>query len=141
MAHLVLAHDVEAEIAANTRRFSAALASGDVSGAATVYAEDALLLPPTGEVISGREAIERFWRSGIEIGLRAVELEPLGRGGAGSVLYEHGRYRMLLAQVEGRSRVERGPYVVVHIQAGEGGSWHWAVSVVGDRQQKKEEEA
>ena len=130
---------MEAEIAANTERFSAALGSGDGAGAATVYVEEALLLPPTGDVISGREAIERFWRSGIEIGLRAVELEPLGRAGMGSVVYEHGRYRMLLSPAAGRSKVQRGAYVVVHVRVADDSSWHWAVSTFGDRQQVKEE--
>lgn len=125
---------MEAEIAANTERFSAALGSGDGAGAATVYVEEALLLPPTGDVISGREAIERFWRSGIEIGLRAVELEPLGRAGMGSVVYEHGRYRMLLALVDDRSKVERGAYVVVQVQADEDSPWRWAVNAFGATQ-------
>jgi ketosteroid isomerase-like protein len=133
-----LAHETDVEIAAHTGRFSAALTDGDGARAAAVYGEDALLLPPAGGVISGRTAIARFWRSGIEIGLRGVELEPLGCGGAGAVLYEHGRYRMLLAPIDGRSNVERGPYIVVHVRADDG-SWHWAVSTFGDRQQEREE--
>lgn len=130
MLRVGLAREIEAEITANTERFSAALASGDGTGAVGAYADDALLLPPTGDVISGREAIERFWRGGIEIGLHAVELERRGRGGAGPVLYEHGRYRMRLALVDDRSKVERGSYVVVHVQADDG-SWRWAVSAFG----------
>jgi uncharacterized protein (TIGR02246 family) len=133
-----LADKVRPEIGANAERFAAALASGDGSGAAAVYVEDAVLLPPAGGAIRGREAIERFWQSGIEIGLRAVELEPLGWGGAGAILYEHGRYRMLLSAA-GRSKVQRGAYVLVHVQVTDDGSWHWAVSTFGDRQQVKEE--
>ena len=127
----MLAHQIETEIAASTERFAAALEGGDGAGAARAYADEAILLPPTGDVICGREAIERFWRSGIEIGLRAVELEPLGRGSTGSVTYEHGRYRMLLAPVDDRSRVERGGYLVVLVRAGENGSWRWAVNAFG----------
>ena len=130
MPHVSLAHDTEAKIAANTDRLSAALASGDGAGIAAVYVDDAFLLPPTGDVISGRDAIERFWCGGIEIGLRAVELKTLERGGAGSVRYEHGHYRMLLAGEDGHSEVERGPYVVVHVQVHDG-SWRWAVKTFG----------
>jgi uncharacterized protein (TIGR02246 family) len=135
-----LARKVRPEIAATAGRFAAALASGDGAGAAAVYVEDGFLLPPAGGVMSGREAIERFWRSGIEIGLRAVELEPAGWGGAGSTLYEHGRYRMLLSPAAGPSKVQRGAYVVVHVQVADDSSWHWAVSAFGDRQKEKEEE-
>lgn len=127
----MLVHRAEAEIAANNGRFSAALISGDGSEAGAVYAEDALLLPPIGDVIGGRAAIERFWRGGIEIGLLAVEREGLGCGGSGPVLYEHGRYRMLLAQPDGRTKTDLGPYIVVHVQAANG-SWRWAVSAFGD---------
>jgi uncharacterized protein (TIGR02246 family) len=134
-----VAGKVRPEIAANAGRFAAALANGDGAGAAAVYVEDGLLLPPAGGVMSGREAIERFWRSGIEIGLRAVELEPLAWGGADSILYEHGRYRMLLLPAAGRSKVQRGAYVVVHVRVADDSSWHWAVSTFGDRQQEKEE--
>jgi ketosteroid isomerase-like protein len=125
---------MEAEIAANTERFAGALGSGDGAGAAAVYGEQALLLPPTGVVISGRAAIERFWRSGIEVGLRAVELEPLGRAGMGPVVYEHGRYRMLLALVDDRPKVERGSYVVVQVQVDDESPWRWAVNAFGATQ-------
>ena len=135
MSRIGVAHTVRAEIAATTSRFLAAVVSGDGASAAAVYGEDALLLPPTGGVISGRDAIERFWRSGIEIGLRSVELEALGHGGTGTVLYEHGRYQMLLAPGRGRSTVERGAYLAVHVQD-DHSSWHWAVTAFGTAEAK-----
>jgi ketosteroid isomerase-like protein len=98
--------------------------------APAIYVDDAFLLPPTGDVISGRDAIERFWSSGIEIGLQSVELEALTRGGAGPVLYERGRYRILFAAEHSRPQVECGPYVLVHVQ-GQDGSWRWAVTTFG----------
>jgi ketosteroid isomerase-like protein len=131
MRRVGLMQGTEADIAANSERFSAAMSTGDCARAAAVYGEDAVLLPPTGDVIRGRPAIERFWRSGVEIGLHAVEFERFGRGGTGSVVYEHGRYRIAITRVDGRAQVERGPYVVVHVQADENGSWHWAVNVFG----------
>jgi ketosteroid isomerase-like protein len=121
---------LEPKIAATTRQFSAALTSGDGAGAAAVYVEDAFLLPPTGDAISGRDAIARFWRSGIEIGLRAVELETVGLTDAGGVLYEHGRYRMLLALADGGSNVKTGAYIVVHVQVNRA-SWCWAGNAFG----------
>lgn len=121
---------MDAMLVASTWRFRAAVGRRDATAAAAVYSEDALLLPPTGDVICGRGAIERFWSGGIEVGLRAVEFKTAGVGSAGSILYEHGGYRMLLVCADGRSKVERGPYVVVHVQS-EDGSWRWAVSTFG----------
>ena len=136
MSRLSTASRLEPEVAANTRRFSAALTSGDAAAAAAVYLEDAFLLPPIGDTISGRDAIASFWRSGIEIGLRAVALQTLGLSDAGGVLYEHGRYRMLLAGAEGSSIVKAGAYIVIHVHA-DGRLWCWAGNAFGtaaDRQ-------
>ena len=130
MARIRTAHQLELELAANTRRFSEALTRGDCAGAAAVYVEEAFLLPPIGDTISSRDAIARFWRSGIEIGLRAVKLESLGLTDAGRVLVEHGRYRMLLAPAEGVSKMEAGAYIVFHVQV-DGGSWFWAGNAFG----------
>jgi ketosteroid isomerase-like protein len=128
--HIGLAPDTETQIAANSERLSAALTRGDGDGAAAVYVENAFVLPPTGDVISGRGAIERFWSGGIEVGLRTVQLDTLERTDAGGVLYEHGLYRMLFVADQSRPRVECGPYVVVHVQD-QDGSWRWAVTTFG----------
>jgi uncharacterized protein (TIGR02246 family) len=136
--HVEPAGGTSLEIAATADRFAAALARGDSAEAAAVYVEDAIVLPPSGNVISGRDAIERFWLSGIEIGLDAVELEPLGRGNANSIVYEHGRYRIVLAPDGGRLQEQRGAYVVVHVQAAEDSSWRWAVGAFGDPRQEEE---
>jgi ketosteroid isomerase-like protein len=117
---------VGAEIDASNERFLQELARGDATAAASAYDEHAILLPPTGEAIRGRKAIESFWRSGIEIGVRAVELEPLERGDAGQLVYEVGRYRMVLQPAKDQPRLERGAYVVLHRQEPDG-SWRRAV--------------
>jgi ketosteroid isomerase-like protein len=138
VARVDLAAELEVEIAATSGRFSAALTSGDGPGASAVYVEDAVLLPPAGDAISGRDAIARFWQGGIEIGLHAVELDALGRGGVGPVLYEHGRYRMRFAPTGGRLRVERGPYILVHVRTGPDGSWQWGVAALGSSGVKRD---
>jgi SnoaL-like domain len=64
-----------AEIEENKRRFFHSLAGGDAAAAAEIYLEDATLVTPTGDVIRGRAGIERFWRSGLEVGLHGAELD------------------------------------------------------------------
>jgi ketosteroid isomerase-like protein len=117
---------VEAEIDASTERFLQELARGDAAAAASVYDEDAILLPPTGEAVRGRKAIESFWQSGIEIGVRTIELEPHERGEAGLLVYEVGRYRMVMQAAEDQPTLEHGAYVVLHRQEPDG-SWRRAV--------------
>jgi ketosteroid isomerase-like protein len=117
---------VGAEIDASTERFLQELARGDAAAAASTYDEHAILLPPAGEAVRGRKAIESFWKSGIEIGVRALELEPLERGEAGRLVYEVGRYRMVMQWAEDQRTLERGAYVVLHRQDPDG-SWRRAV--------------
>jgi ketosteroid isomerase-like protein len=117
---------VRPEINASNARFLEEIARGDAAAAAGVYAERAVLVPPSGEAIRGRKAIESFWRSGIEIGVRAVELEALELGDAGRLTYEVGRYRMLLRPADNEPRFERGAYVVLYKQEPDG-SWLRAV--------------
>ena len=116
------------EIDASNGRFLEELARGDAAAAAAVYAEGAILLPPTGEVIRGRKAIESFWRSGIEIGVRSVELQRLEHSEADRLLYELGRYRMLVQRAEHEPKLERGAYVLLHTQEPDG-SWQRAVDM------------
>lgn len=119
---------VRTEVDASNGRFLEELARGDAAAAAAVYAEGAILLPPTGEVIRGRKAIENFWRSGIEIGVRSVELQRLEQSEADRLLYELGRYRMLVQEVEHEPKLERGAYVLLHRQEPDG-SWLRAVDM------------
>jgi ketosteroid isomerase-like protein len=119
---------VRTEIDAGNGRFLEELARGDAAAAAAAYAEHAILLPPNGDVIRGRKAIESFWRSGIEIGVRMVELEALERQDAERLVYEVGRYRMLFEADDAKPKLERGAYVVLHRQEPDG-SWRRAVDM------------
>ena len=100
---------VETEIDASNTWFLQKLADGETAAAATAYEEHAVLLPPVGEAITGRKAIEIFWQSGIEIGVQAVELEPLERRQAARVVCEIGRYRFVLQRAEDQLTLEQTP--------------------------------
>ena len=115
-------------IDANNGRLSEALARGDAVAAAAVYGEGATLLPPHSEPVIGREAIEGFWRGGIEIGLRSVELDTVELDVAGDLAYEVGRYRLVVERKDGASTRELGSHVVVHRRQADG-SWKWAVEI------------
>jgi ketosteroid isomerase-like protein len=123
---------VEAEINASTERFLQELARGEAAAAASTYDEDAILLPPAGEAVRGRKAIESFWQSG--------NLEPLERGEAGRLVYEVGRYRMVMQGAEDQPTLERGAYVVLHRQDPDG-SWRRAVDTFNRSPSRASEKA
>lgn len=76
------------------RAWSAALSRGDVRAASAFYAEDAVIVTATGEVMQGRPAIERMLRDqiaqwgGFQVGLLDFEASSSLLYGLGS--YAHG---------------------------------------------------
>jgi ketosteroid isomerase-like protein len=123
-------NDSDLPAIADTRlRFAAALRRGDAKAASEVYAAAAKLLPPSAELVDGRDAIEEFWRAGVEAGVADVSVEPLALERSDALAYEIGRYRLLLHSEEGGTIVDRGKYVLVH-ERQDDGTWHRAVEML-----------
>ena len=68
-------------VEATVDRYVAASNEGDAETLASLYAEDAVLLPPDHEPIHGREAISEFWEQGTEPGLAMSTLRVEVDGG------------------------------------------------------------
>jgi uncharacterized protein (TIGR02246 family) len=108
--------------------FETALRSGDAAAAASIYADDATLLAPAADLLHGRTAIERFWRTGVEAGIEQVELVVLYLQQRGDIAFEVGEYALRVAPESGGTVVDRGRYLVVHrIEAD--GSWRRAAEM------------
>lgn len=119
--------DVKHAADAARGRFEAAIRERDAAGASTSYADAARLVAPSADLIEGREAIESFWRAGLEAGIHAVERVTVGFDARGSVAYETGRYAIhVAATTDGASVVDRGAYLLVHERTPSGG-WAWAL--------------
>src|SRR5690242_2293920 len=63
-------------------KFVKAFNAGEAAAVAALYTDDAIILPPGGEITKGRSAIQAFWKSAAEqIGdgkLTTVDVKPLG---------------------------------------------------------------
>jgi ketosteroid isomerase-like protein len=77
---------------------------------AALYTEDALLLPPGADFISGRQAIQAFWQAVMNSGVRGVQLETVELAHYGQALQEIGRYTLTGA---GGQVLDRGKYIVI----------------------------
>jgi ketosteroid isomerase-like protein len=82
-----IAMNVEAvreSINEGNRKFGSAVAGKDYAAMAALYTENAMVLPPDGPIVTGKPAIEEFWRSAaqalglIEAVLRTRDLEVAG---------------------------------------------------------------
>lgn len=106
--------DAAADIDRSRQAFASALSAGDAEAAAAIYADDATLLAPAADVLHGRPAIERFWRTGVETGIEQVELVVIDLQQRGDIVFEVGRYALHVAPETGAPVVDRGRYLVVH---------------------------
>jgi uncharacterized protein (TIGR02246 family) len=76
----------QAQTAATMQRlndkWTEAFNKGDAAAVAAMYAEDAYVLPPGGDMVKGRSAIEAFWKqAGQQVGdakLVTLDVLPLG---------------------------------------------------------------
>ncbi len=107
-------------IAAANRGFLEAFARGDAAGAAAVYTEDAAILPPNGETMNGRAAIQGFWQGALDMGLVGATLETTELETYPTGAVEVGKYTLSVA---GGQVADQGKYIVVWKQ--EGGAWKW----------------
>jgi ketosteroid isomerase-like protein len=91
-----------------------------------VYTQNARILPPGAEMISGRENIKNFWKTAMDsmgvqtVKLQTLEFEPLGDNG-----FEIGRARLHFAAA-GAQPVDV-KYVVLWKR--ESGDWKWHVDM------------
>jgi uncharacterized protein (TIGR02246 family) len=115
-------------VAANNRRLAAAAATGDAGAMASVYEDEARLLPPNADAIRGRDDIGSYWEAGIEMGLRRLELETLELQHTDGLAVEVGRCTYLMDSDDGKAPAETGKYVVVHRRQPDG-SWRRAVEI------------
>lgn len=117
---------MEREILEATATLVTALERGDAAAACGIYADDARLLAPAGELIQGRAQIEGYWRAGIGLGLSAVTFDSQLLETVGGSAVELGRYGVSVDVECADPVVERGTYVVLHRRVADG-SWRRAL--------------
>ena len=119
---------MEGEIQQATATLVRSLEHGDASSAARVYADDARVLAPAGELLRGRVEIEAYWRAGIALGLSTVTFERQLTAAIAGKFIEIGRYAVAAKVARNARLVDRGTYLALHAQVADG-SWRRSVDV------------
>ena len=101
---------VRAAIEAGNKKFVTGAAKGDAAMIASAYTADAEAFPPNSDVVRGRAAIEKLWKSVLDSGITAMELVTTEVDSQGPLAYEVGTY--LMKTKDGKV-ADRGKYCVV----------------------------
>lgn len=109
------------------QRFAAAYATLDADRVAQLYAENALMLPPGGDILRGRAAIREQYESGFERDrerghTRRIAFELVDRVEAGDVRSDYGYYTIIARSPAGHEQRHRGKFSKVW-QRGRDGVW------------------
>ncbi len=110
------------------REWMEAVKRGDPASLAALYTEDATLLPPNSEPIRGRQGIQAFMGTLMEMGIREVTLETVDVEYLDDVAYEVGAYTLKIEPEGGQATTDQGKYVVVWKRDGDG-PWKLAVDM------------
>ena len=101
---------LRAAIEGANARFSADFAKGDATAVASHYTVAAWAFPPNGDIVRGREAIGKLWKSVMDSGVKEVKLTTVEVVAHGPTAHEVGTY---VLTGEGGKTLDTGKYVVV----------------------------
>lgn len=100
------------------------IGKGDFNALDQVYTEQARILPPGAEMISGREQIREFWKAAVAgLGLTSVQLRTVEAEFSGDTAVEIGRATLGTSA----STAVEVKYVVVWKRENE--TWKWHVDI------------
>jgi uncharacterized protein (TIGR02246 family) len=105
-------------------RFSEAYATGDAKAVAAFYTEEAIAFPPGGEMVKGREAIQRMWQSTMDSGVTSLSFTVVDVGTSGDLAHETGT-ALLNIHAQGKDPTTASvKYVVVWKRQGDDWKLH-----------------
>jgi uncharacterized protein (TIGR02246 family) len=105
-------------IAAGNESFMAAVKRGEAAGLAALYTEDGQVLPPNGDFVTGKGAIQMFWQAVMDMGIQEAKLDIVEVEGHGDTAIEVSTFTL---HGEGGQALDRGKYIVIWKR--EGGQW------------------
>jgi len=112
--------EVLAAIDAKNNALIHAFKQRDAAQVAAIYADDATLMPPHNDVLRGREAIERFFRKGIGMGVHDFRIETTEVDAREDLAYEVGRFQRRISTVRGDELTDTCKYVMLWRRHAEG---------------------
>ena len=86
-------------------KYSKAIQEGNLAGVLAEYTDDATAIPPDGEIIKGKQAIEELYKKFFQIGMKEIVFTTIEVGGSGDTAYEIGKTKVRI-QPEGQAAIQ-----------------------------------
>jgi uncharacterized protein (TIGR02246 family) len=74
------------------QQFQKSFNQGDVEGLASLYLEDAKILPPNMDMIEGKDTIQTFWQGALDMGIKSYAAEMIEVESSGNLGFLVGTY-------------------------------------------------
>ena len=107
------------------KEFAAAINGKDLARLAATYTDDAVLMPPNGQVVKGKAQIQAFWKELIDQGMRVESVTSTVSAGSGSMGYDSGVAELRFAPAFGSPVMDTIKFVTI-LQRGADGTWRIA---------------
>ena len=94
-------------------KYSKAIQDGNLADAVALYTDDAIMVPPDGELVRGKQAIGELYNKLLQMGMKEIVLTTIEVGGSGGTVYEIGKTRVRI-QPEGQAAMlDSTKYLVI----------------------------
>ena len=123
----MVSEEVRKSIGEVNKRFMKGFIKGDASKTASVYAENAVLLPPGGNMIHGKKAIEEFWGGVMASGVKEAKLTTVELSGSGDYIQEMGTGVLKSHPEGGEPSEQNAKYIVVWKNTPDGWKYKWDI--------------
>ena len=69
------------------KQFETSFNQGDAEGLASLYTEDAKILPPNMDMLEGKDSIQAFWQGALDMGIKSFKSEMIDMDASGNLEY------------------------------------------------------
>jgi len=100
-------------IKAAHRAFAESAVRHDLDGIMSVFAVDAIIMPPDAEMVKGRDAIRRHWKGALDGGLSGLKINPTNIQVIGDVAIEIGHATISMASAGAAATGTKVKYIEI----------------------------
>ncbi len=92
------------------QQFEKSFNQGDAEGLASLYSEDAKILPPNMDIVEGKNTIQTYWQGALDMGIKSFKGELIDADSSGNLGYFVGKYTLY---DNDNQKVDQGKWISV----------------------------